>query len=941
MKKLLTILIIICLALGQADAATRKKRSTTRSRKARTTRVTIPKAPVLPAPRTSGTFVKRLDAPEAPAGLDGRNIALWASHGRYFDSNEGRWNWQRARLHGTVEDLFSSSFVLPYLIPMLENSGAYVLTPRERDTSSGETIVDADGGAAAKSYSDANGSNKWETVGAGYALRSKVLSGGENPFRGGTSRRVATIADTDRHSEESVASWDAVIEEPGRKEGDIVEKAVYVSYQSSPQSAPDARYRVNSLRGTEEFEVNQTMGGGTWVYLGTFPFRVGSQELPVVELTNRSSQKGRTVSADAVKIGGGMGTIAREGEVSGDPKFLEGARYWLQWAGMPASVWAAGEGKGDYQDDLKSRGKWVNYLAGGSRTNPAGAGLGIPVDMAFALHTDAGMTDDPSATIGTLPIVSTQDYWLGDGRRRTTSTDLANFVTNQVVSDIQSIYDPTWNRRPLRDRAYNEAREPVVPAMLLELLSHQNYGDMRLGLSPEFRFDVSRSIYKGILKYLHSVAGTPYVVAPLPVKDMKISGADGKYTLSWLPTPDPLEPTAKASYFIVYERRGDGAFTELAVVDDPRISLTPPSGVVCSYKVVAVNDGGKAFPSETLALCDMPGSELPQVTVVNGFTRISGPAFIGEEFRRGADYDTDFGVPYMTDIHFTGRQTSFAPGEEWINNDDPGYGASDSDFEQKLVAGNTFDYVAVHGEALRDAGAGFISESLSSFLTSTDTPRIVDLILGLQRQTAPDHTSRTKFKAFDTALQLRLTKLAAAGTSLLISGSYIASDLFDNPFSTPETAHSDQLFAAGVLGMSWGEGSLHHIGEAHSVKSRYEEFEAIGHAHFAHELSAESYAVTAPDLLRPDPSDGQSVMVYADGKSIAATAFDPGNHRTVCFGFPIEAVSSDKERAAIMKSALAFFTAPKNTHHVRAKVVPETMDTPDKPRKRKKNKKKK
>ena len=34
--------------------------------------------------------------------------------------------------------------------------------------------------------------------------------------------------------------------------------------------------------------------------------------------------------------------------------------------------------------------------------------------------------------------------------------------------------------------------------MLLELLSHQNFADMRYGSDPRFKFLVSRAIYKGI-----------------------------------------------------------------------------------------------------------------------------------------------------------------------------------------------------------------------------------------------------------------------------------------------------------------------------------------------------------------------------------------------------------------------------------------------------------
>ena len=63
-----------------------------------------------------------------------------------------------------------------------------------------------------------------------------------------------------------------------------------------------------------------------------------------------------------------------------------------------------------------------------------------------------------------------------------------------------------WNR------AYYEARVPGVPTMLLELLSHQNFADMRLGHDPRFKFLVSRAVYKGILRYVSSQYDLPYVV---------------------------------------------------------------------------------------------------------------------------------------------------------------------------------------------------------------------------------------------------------------------------------------------------------------------------------------------------------------------------------------------------------------------------------------------
>jgi hypothetical protein len=62
-------------------------------------------------------------------GLFNRNVALWHSHGWYYNHRLDRWLWQRARLFQTVEDLGPMSLTIPFLIPMLENSGANVFVP--------------------------------------------------------------------------------------------------------------------------------------------------------------------------------------------------------------------------------------------------------------------------------------------------------------------------------------------------------------------------------------------------------------------------------------------------------------------------------------------------------------------------------------------------------------------------------------------------------------------------------------------------------------------------------------------------------------------------------------------------------------------------------------------------------------------------------------------
>jgi hypothetical protein len=245
-----------------------------------------------------------------------------------------------------------------------------------------------------------------------------------------------------------------------------------------------------------------------------------------------------------------------EERVSGYPRFTEGARYWLQWSGFTTDVYAPKEGLDDYKEDYMSRAHWVNALMGGSERLKKEEGKNIPIDLALAVHSDAGvrLNDD---IIGTLGIYSTKENkgkFEDRDLSRLYSRDLTDIVMSQIVSDIRNLYEPNWTRRGMWDKAYYEARIPGCPTMLLELLSHQNFADMRYGLDPAFRFDVSRAIYKGVLRYLSSQYNTDYVVQPLPVNSFSVELSGDVAHLSWKPTVDPLEPTATPEYYILYTR---------------------------------------------------------------------------------------------------------------------------------------------------------------------------------------------------------------------------------------------------------------------------------------------------------------------------------------------------------------------------------------------------
>lgn len=879
-------------------------------------------------------LITRISNPNVPTkGLQGRHIAMWQSHGLYFEQGLARWEWQRARLFESVEDLYTQSYVLPYLVPMLENAGATVFLPRERDCNPFEVIVDNDGHLASSPYRETAGSKMWQKgEESGFAYLKKQYVDFENPFKDGTYRQVETSV---KKNDISTAEWTPRIPVARRY-------AVYVSYHTLPGSTTDALYTIYHKDGKTSFLVNQQMGGGTWIYLGTFAFDKG--ESGKVVLSNLSKTAGAIVTADAVKIGGGMGNIARRSEgdsisantktkdarriarnayqpklnyqeeVSGYPRFTEGARYWLQWAGIPDSIYSRSKGYDDYADDYRSRGVWVNYLAGGSKGVPDEKGLNIPLDLSFAFHSDAGTVYGDSI-IGTLGIYQTAGYdgKFADGSSRYANHDLCDLVLTNITQDIRRMYEPKWTRRGMWNSSYFEARVPKVPAMLLELLSHENFADMRYGLDPRFRFTVSRAIYKGMLQFLSNEYGTDYVVQPLPVDHFGITlDKKSQAVLSWTAVEDSLESTARAEKYIVYKRIGDGDFDNGTVVKKPTFTCIIPRDKVCSFKVTAVNKGGESFPSEILSVGLSSKTTEKPVLVVNGFHRISAP----DDFTADADSlagfldDQDHGVPYINDISYIGKMKEFRRKIPWTDDDAGGFGDSYGNYEKMVIAGNSFDYPSVHGAAILKAGYSFVSASddavLAGRLLDGDYAA-VDLILGKEKQTKMGRGGVTPllYKTFSAEMQQALTDYCNRHGRLFVSGSYVATDLWQNPLAASQK--SDRDFATKVLKYAWRNDKASTIGKVKYVVSPLSESDK--EVSYYNELNEESYAVESPDAIVPTDSCAYTAFRYSENNLSAGVVFGGSakdQYRTVILGFPFESLRSEADRDEMMKTILTF-----------------------------------
>ncbi len=788
-------------------------------------------------------WVKNLSRPnKIENGLDGRHLSIWASHGRVYNPTQGNWRWQRVNLFGTNEDLFSQTFVIPYIIPMLENAGAVVWTPRERDWQNVEAVVDND--QKLPGYKE---QGKWmKSSEPGFAMPDDVLQEGDAPFIKGTAR----WSKVRRKKASSIAKYSPYLPMPGKY-------AVYVSYQTLQNSIPDAHYTVVHKGVKTHFTVNQTMGGSTWVYLGTFDF--GCDDDNYVTVDNVSKMKG-VVTTDAVRFGGGMGNVERGGSVSGLPRCLEGARYNAQWSGAPYNVYSSRQGTDDYSDDINVRPLMTNWIAGGSMYAPEKEGKGVPLEMSLAVHSDAGYHLDRSI-VGTLGICTTDfnDCRLSDGESRMISYDFVEQMLSQINKDITCKYG-RWNTRGIWDKNYAETRIPGIPAAILEMFSHENLSDMLYGHDPNFKFTLSRSVYKSVVRYIAAKHNKKAVIQPLaPHRFRVLMDSFGRAVLSWEETVDSLEPSAKSDSYIVYMASGNEDYDNGTVVRARKTTVTLEADKVYRFKVTAANSGGQSLPSEELACVYHPGGR--QILVVNGFHRLAGPAVKYNEMGMAIGFDMaeDPGVSYGK----TACWTSQLP----------------------FLAGNDFNYTTEHVRAIATMKKFCVASCSSECIGMGDVTlskyRLLDLILGNQRN---DGYSLKRAPSISPIMR---SELRYFGGALLVSGSYVGSD---------NQAPADSTFLAEALYTDYVCKYKDQSDSAQVVTGMGVDFDVY------RALNEDHYASTSSDVLQP-LGNAFPAMLYADGSTAAIACKE---RRSFVMGFPLECIRTEEQRGLCMRSVLKF-----------------------------------
>jgi len=435
--------------------------------------------------------------------------------------------------------------------------------------------------------------------------------------------------------------------------------------------------------------------------------------------------------------------------------------------------------------------------------------------------------------------------------------------------------------------------------MLLELFSHQNFIDMRFGQEPMFRFHVSRSIYKGMLKFLHMQYGIPYIVQPLPVDHFQTGiFQDESIVLQWKNVSDPLEPTAEAESYIVYTRINGGGFDNGTPVENPHFILDDiQPDTIYSFKVTAINGGGESFPSEVLSAClssDSKGS----IAIVSAFDRTSGPAWFNDEHHAGFMNMVDQGVPYGMDLHTVGDQFDYRKDSPWLDDDSPGHGASYADLEAKVIPGNSFDFSYVHGLSIRKAGYSFVSlsdESLVNDSLELDSYDLVDYLAGEERTTyLPKNDSVCHYEVWPEAMLNALENYLLGGGRLLVTGAHIASDMHEQELDER---------VGKLLKFKWRTSNASRLGQFYSMDPEFAQMDQ--EFRFNTTIDPVLYTVEGADALEPVDSTAITLMRYSENNMSAGVAFR-GNYGVVSLGFPFETIVDQEMRDLVMKQTLNY-----------------------------------
>jgi uncharacterized lipoprotein YddW (UPF0748 family) len=620
--------------------------------------------------------------------LTGTAAWLSAGHGWYWDGT--KWTTQRFNYNdaGIVEDLSNAEAINYYLARYLWNAGADMWLVRDWGMNEHEIIVDNDDGAPA-----------YSTTGTWATSTTPGYLEGTYQWTSTYSTRTAT------------ATWTPDLPEAGWY-------PVWAWYRHGINRPSDARYEIHHSGGVTPISISQEIHGMTWRYLGEFYFEAGTAGH--VTLINQSDDydPSQAVIADAIRFGGGLGSIEESGTTSNRPRWEEAAKYWVMYQGAPEEVYVDDDGD---TNDVIARPRYAEWEA--AKGEPGEGENAVFISW----HTngyDGKLTGTESYIHSTEPTPG--------------SAELQDWVHAELISDLRAAWDPSWVNRGQKSADYGEVRElSTMPGVLLEVAFHDSASDADALREPVFRQIAARAVYQGIVKYQAERLGVPVHLLPEPPERLAArNSAPGEVTLNWAPPPccDGVVGDAATAYKVYHSTNGRGFDNGMETTGTSLTVSGLQSGSLHFFRVTALNDGGESFPSPVVAVRTPASGQLVEFLIVDGFDRLD--------------------------------QTAMIP--KWENTT---LGTVQRMFLERM---NSYDYSVQHGQALNTCNRAFdgaVNEAVEAGDVALASYRAVDWFTG------EDSVADASLSAVERTL---LATYLDNGGRLLISGAEIGYDLVED-----------------------------------------------------------------------------------------------------------------------------------------------------------------